>query len=45
MLEIGFAQGHTRRATIDDTADGRPMALAKTGDGKKFSYGVSGHII
>jgi len=32
VLDIGLAQGHAGRTTINHTADGRAMGLTKVGD-------------
>ena len=33
-LQIGFAQGQARRATVDNAPNGRAVAFAESGDGK-----------
>ena len=42
-LDIGFAQLHARRATIDDAADGRAVRFAEGGDGEQGAESVSRH--
>ncbi len=43
VLQIGFAQFQSRRATVDDATDCRPVAFTKSGDSEQFSKGVTRH--
>ena len=36
---------HSRRTTVDDAADGRPVALAEGGDSEELAEGIAGHVI
>ena len=42
-LQVGCTDLQSRGATVDYTANGEAVAFAKTGDGEKFTYSVSGH--
>ncbi len=42
-LDVGCAQLHSRRATVDDAADGRAVRFAERGDGKERAESVSRH--
>ncbi len=43
LLQIGLTEFEPGRAAVDDTADGRPVALAETGHRKKPTDAVPGH--
>ena len=45
MLDVGLAQLHSRRATVDDAADGRAVRFAERGDGEERAECVSRHDV
>jgi hypothetical protein len=42
-LNVGNRQFHSRRASIDDAANRRPMGFAKGSNRKKSAKGIAGH--
>ena len=44
-LDIGRAQFHSRRATVDDATDGRAVGFAERGDGEEGAESVSRHDV
>ena len=43
LLNIFYREGQPGRAPIDHTADRRPVALAKRGDGEDSTQRIAGH--